>query len=111
MIGTLRWMVKIGRINIAPEVSLLSLHLAYPHEGHLEEALHVMAYLQQKHNSRLIFDPSYPDIGMTSFKECDWREFYGKVAKAIPVDALEPLGKDVDLRMLVDSDHAGNKET
>lgn len=111
LIGVLRWMVEIGRIDIATEVSLLSSHLAYPREGHLEEALHVMAYLRQKHNSRLIFDPSYPDIDMTNFKECDWREFYGEVAEAIPTDAPEPLGKDVDLRMMVDSDHAGDKET
>ncbi len=48
---------------------------------------------------------------MTNFKECNWWEFYGKVAKAIPTDVPEPLGKDVDLRMMVDSDHAGDKET
>ena len=48
---------------------------------------------------------------MTNFKECDWREFYGEVAKAISTDAPEPLGKDVDLRMMVDSNQAGDKET
>ena len=52
-------MVEIGRIDIATEVLLLLSHLAYPREGRLEEALHVMAYLRQKHNSRLIFDPTY----------------------------------------------------
>ena len=58
IIGMMQWMVEIGRIDIATEVSLLSLHLAYPQEGHREAALHVMAYLQAKHNSRLIFDPT-----------------------------------------------------
>jgi len=31
------------------------------------------------------------------------------VQEAIPPNAPPPLGKDVDLRMYVDSDHAGNK--
>jgi len=48
IIGVMRWMVEIGRIDIATEVSLLSSHLAYPREGHLEAALHIMAYLRAK---------------------------------------------------------------
>ena len=60
IIGVMRWMVEIGRIDIAIEVSLLLSHLAYPKQGHLEEALHVMAYLKQKHNSQLVFYPNYP---------------------------------------------------
>ncbi len=51
IIGVMRWMYKIGHINIATEVSLLSLHLAYPREGHLDAALHVMGYLRLKYNS------------------------------------------------------------
>ncbi len=38
-------------------------------------------------------------------------EFYGDVEEAIPVDMPEPLGKDVDIRMMCDSDHAGDKRT
>jgi hypothetical protein len=38
-------------------------------------------------------------------------EFYGNVEEAIPPDMPPPLGKDVDLRMMVDSDHAGEKRT
>jgi hypothetical protein len=33
------------------------------------------------------------------------------VEEAIPPDMPPPLGKDVDLRMMVDSDHAGDKRT
>ena len=104
-------MVELGCLDIATEVSLLSLHLAYPQEGHLEAALHVMAYLKAKHNSRLVFNPTYPDIDQSSFHKYDWNEFYGDVTEALPPDAPEPLGKDVDIRMMVDSDHAGDKKT
>jgi hypothetical protein len=65
-------MVELGHINIATKVSLLSSHLAYPREGHLKAALHVMGNLKQKHNSRLIFDPTYPNIDLSSFPTYDW---------------------------------------
>ena len=95
IIGVLRWMVELGRIDIATEVSMLSSHLAYPREGHLEAALHVMSYLKTKHNSRLVFNPSYPNINEDDFKTCDWKEFYGGVKEAIPHNAPKALGKEV----------------
>jgi hypothetical protein len=38
-------------------------------------------------------------------------EFYGNVEEAIPPDMPPPLGKDVNLCMMVDSDPAGEKRT
>jgi hypothetical protein len=111
LIGVMRWMVEIGRVDIAVEVSMLSSYLTLPREGHLEAALHIMGYLKQKHNSRLIFDPTYPLIDESDFPEHDWTEFYGDVSEAIPHDMPEPLGKEVDIRMMTDSDHAGCKTT
>ena len=111
IIGVMRWMIEIGRVDIATEVSLLSSHLALPREGHLNAALHIMSYLKCHHNSRIVFDPSYPDIDYDSFPACDWKEFYGDVEEAIPDKVPQPLGREVDLRMYVDSDHAGDKST
>ncbi len=51
IIGAMYWMCVIGRMDIATKVSLLSSHLGYPHEGHLDAALHVLGYLQLKYNS------------------------------------------------------------
>jgi hypothetical protein len=111
LIGVMRWMVELGHIDIATEVSMLSSYLACPREDHLEKSLHVMGYLQLKHNLQLIFDPTYPDIELTAFPSFDWTEFYGNVEEAIPPNMPPPLGKDVDLCMMVDSDHAGDKRT
>jgi hypothetical protein len=111
LIGVMRWMVETGRVDIATEISLLSSHLAYPRAGHLEVALHVMGYLKQKHNTRLVFDLTYPTIDMDSFPQYDWTEFYGDVEEAIPSDMPPPLGEDLDIRMMCDSDHAGEKRT
>ncbi len=104
-------MVKLGRVDIATEVSLLSLHLALPHEGHLELALHIMGYLRRKHYTRLVFDPTYPTIDLSLFPEYNWSGFYGDVKEVLPPDMPEPLGKDIDVRMMCDSDHVGEQRT
>jgi hypothetical protein len=107
----MRLMVELGCMDIGTKVSLLSSHLAFPREGHLQVALHIMGYLRLKHNTRLVFDPTYPNINLDSFRKYDWTKFYGDVTEAIPTDMPPPLGKDIDIRMFVDSDHAGEKRT
>jgi hypothetical protein len=111
LIGMLRWMVEIGRVDIITEVSLMSSHMAMPREGHLDSVLHIFGYLKIKYNSRMCFDPTVPYCDEKAFKECDWKEFYGDVEEAIPSNAPEPRGESVHLRMYVDSDHAGEKRT
>ena len=108
-IGIARWMVELGRINIITEVSMLSSHLAMPRQGHLEALLHVMAYMKQHHNARMVFDPRYPKVNEDEFKRCDWTNFYGDVKEPMPLNAPKPLGKPVMLRLMVDSDHAGDQ--
>ncbi|KAL7530454.1 LOW QUALITY PROTEIN: hypothetical protein ACHAXR_003505 [Thalassiosira sp. AJA248-18] len=66
IIGVLGWIVELGRID----------YLSHPREGHLEAAIHVMAYLKQKHNSHLFVDPSYPKIDESTFNNgADWKQF------------------------------------
>jgi hypothetical protein len=104
--------VELGRINIITKVLELSTFLAMPYEGHLEAVFHIFNYLEKQHNSRIVFDPSYPTINMTACKDkCDWKSFYGEAREAIPPNAQTPRGKDVDLQMFVDSNHADDKQT
>ncbi len=111
LIGMLRWMVEIGRVDIITEVSLMSSYMAMPREGHLDAVLHIFGFLKNKYNSRMCFDPTVPYCDERAFKQCDWKEFYGDVVEAIPSNAPEPRGKKVHIRMYVDSDHAGEKRT
>ena len=82
-IGILCWLCEIGRIDILENVSMLASHLALPREGHLEAVYHIYSYLRNKHNARMCFDPTYPEIDMGSFKECDWKTFYRNMKEAI----------------------------
>ena len=111
LIRMLRWMVEIGRVDIITEVSKMASQMASPREGHLDALLHIFGFLRINHNSRMAYDPSYPTIDMDAFKPNDWKSFYGNVEESIPSNAPEPRGKDVDLRLYVDSDHAGEKHT
>ena len=58
VIGILRWVVELGRIDIAFEVSLLSLYQVQPQTGHLIQALHVVKYLDIHSKNELAFDPA-----------------------------------------------------
>jgi hypothetical protein len=88
---------------------MLAAHMAMPREGHLYAVIHGFAYLQGKHNERLIFDHSYPTIHHEKFKkDQNCLPFYGKITKAIPPNATQPWGKPVVLKTFVDLDHAGN---
>ena len=110
-IGILRWMVELGRVDMITEVSKLASQMVLPREGHLECVFHIFAYLNNKHNSRNVFDPTYPEIEESNFPCHDWKSFYGDVREAIPVDAPTPREKEVITCMFVDSDHAGEKKT
>ena len=70
-----------------------------PRQGHLEAALHCMGYLKIRQNSRLMFDPSYPNIDHSNFQECDWKDFYEGAVEVIPPNIPLPEGKEVDLCM------------
>ena len=60
----------------------------------------------------MVFDPTYPDTDiMTKFKECDWKAFYGDAKENVPPNASEPYGKEVDLQLFVDFDHADDQAT
>ena len=111
LIGILRWAVEIGRIDCITEVSVLASYSAMPREGHLDTVFHIFGYLKNKHNSRMIFDPSYPSIDESNFKQCDWKDFYGNVTEAIPPHAPVPRGNEVIMRLYVDSSHADDKQT
>ena len=35
----------------------------------------------------MAFDPTYPVINMSDFKECEWKNFYWKLKESIPPNA------------------------
>jgi hypothetical protein len=111
LIGILRWAVELGRLDILPEVSLMSTYLATPREGHLEQVFHIFGYLKKIPKRRISFDPDYPEIDESRFRRCDGTDFYRDAVETVPPGAPEPMGKPVSLHCFVDANLAGNVVT
>ena len=47
LIGVLRWIVELGRLDIIFEVGLFSRFVAAPRQGHLDQVFHIFAYLKK----------------------------------------------------------------
>ena len=112
LIGVLRWIVELGRVDIDVEVSMMSSCLALPRRGHMDQLFHIFTYLRDRHNTEMVFDPTEPDISENDFPREDWSSsVYNQSKELIPSDAPEPLGVGFIMRAFVDSDHAGNEMT
>ena len=59
----------------------------------------------------MAFDPKYPEINKSSFKDCEWKDLYGDCEEAIIRNDPKSRRKYVNLRLYVDSVHAGEKRT
>ena len=95
LIGVLRWIVELGRIDICLEVSMMLCHLALPREGHLEQVFQIFAYLKKYHNAELVYDPSDPVVNEHEFEQRDWTasEFgHLQGVEVVPPNMLEPQG-------------------
>jgi hypothetical protein len=104
LIGVLRWMVELGRVDIYYEVSVFSQYFAAPRIGHV--------YHLQKHDkSSIILDPTKPYHDRTYFTDQDCTEFYGDVEEELSLKMPEPLGRPVTISTFVDANHAGNMVT
>ncbi len=108
IIGSLRWAVELGRVDILLETAIMSQYLAMPREGHLEQALHIVGYLSSHKKLRIMFDGKYPKVHESWFKKYDWHDFYRDAEEAIPPNAPEPRGNSVSMSCFVDANHAGN---
>ena len=114
LIGILRWIVELGRVDVCLEVSMMSSHMAMPREGHLSEVLHIFSYLRKYHNAEMVFDPSDLDIDESKYERKDWTSSeFGHIEgqEELPKNMPEPNGLGFVLRAKVDADHASDTTT
>jgi hypothetical protein len=114
LIGVLRWIVELGRVDVCLECSMLSSHLALPREGHLYQLFQCFACLKKYHNTEMVYDTSDPVMDESVFESKDWTssEFghlQGK--KELPTNMPEPRGQGFVISAKVDADHASDTVT
>jgi len=94
LIGTLRWAIQLGRVDILTEVSCLSQHLAEPREGHLIVVYKIFKHLNQRLNisrGRIVFNGKSMDIDSATFNDFnreEWMDFYSDAREELPVRML-----------------------
>ena len=111
LIGVLRWMCELGRVDILLETAMMSRFTASPRQGHLVQVLHIFGFLKQNTKASLVFDDREPDYDPGIFVKADWGEYYVDAREAIPPNAPKPRGKPVRTTAWVDADHAGCRLT
>ena len=68
MIGMLRRATELGRTYIIYDVSILSQYQAALSKGHMEDILHIFAFLDRKPKLTLYMDPSLPRLNYSVHK-------------------------------------------
>ena len=118
LIGILRWIVKLGRVDMITEISMLSSCIALPRFGYLLEVFNIFAYLDVHHNTEMVFDSTNLDVDVEQeFPKEDWstsvylNEDGSVPSEIILEDAPTPKGKGMMMTLFVDLDHAGDKVT
>jgi len=109
MIGSLIWLVEMGRLDINCEVSELSSFNANPRYGHFLALLHVFGYLNLTHPARLVLDPTWSEFEGDTVSNATWEEFYPNLKEAFPHNMPEPLGKPVKTKSYCDASWKGDK--
>ena len=82
-----------------------------PREGHLNHILRIFSYLKQHHNSRLVLDPTYPDIYIDLFKHMNSKNFFGVVKKLLPGNVPMVIGKEFIIHAFVGADFVDHSVT
>ena len=112
LIGVLRWIVELNRVDICMETSALASMMTMPREGHLTQVYRMFSFLKSHHNAVMVFDPTPPDLDESAFANEDWNSsYYGECKEEIPTNAPKPRGIGFTIRAFVDSDHAGDTVT
>ena len=93
---------------------MMSSHLAMPRKGHLDQVLHIFAYLRKYDNTELVYDPSDPVVEQGVFERRDWTSSeFGAVRgkEEVPPNMPEPRGLGLVMHAKVDLDHASDMIT
>jgi hypothetical protein len=104
LIGTLQWVVSIGRFDVQTAVMTLSSFRANPRRGHLDRVKCVFGYIEKFKSATIRIRTDVPDLSALPTPPIDWSTtIYGDAKEHIPDDAPPPLGKPVVTISYVDA--------
>ena len=91
-------------------------HLALPRRCHLDEVLHMFAYLNGHTNSEMVYDLIWIEFYRSEFRRKDWSYYiYTKdgcvLSENIPPNMTKTRGKGMFVMVYVESDQDGDTVT
>ena len=112
LIGSLQWLITLGRFDVATAVMTLSRFRAQPREGHLSRAKRVFGYVKKFKEGSIRIRTDIPDYSDLPSPVHSWDySVCGNVKEEIPTDIPEALGKPVVLTSYVDANLYHDKIT
>ncbi len=105
VIGSLNWIITLGRFDVQYATNSLSRFSMAPRVGHLDAILRVMVYLKCFPHGCILIDTSVPPLRHDPCKEVNWQEQYPDAEEELPPTMLEPKGKVVRITVYVHADH------
>ena len=94
LIGSLQWVIQIGRFDVATAVMTMSSFHANPRIGHLERCKRIYGYLYKMKSAVLRIRVDEPDYSSLPNKVFDWEQsVYAGAEEMMAEDYPEPLGK------------------
>jgi hypothetical protein len=103
MIGSLQWIVTIGRFDVHTAVMTMSGFRIAPRIGHLKRLQLIYGYLSKMRFASIRVRTEEPDFSDVPDPGYDWTySMYGKVKEPLPKAAPEPLGRYITLSHYVD---------
>ena len=104
LIGSLQWVIQIGRFDVSTAVMTLSRFRAAPRQGHMDRVKRIFGYLSKMRHGVIRIRTEKPDFSGFPEKVYDWENTCYRGAKEVkPHDAPRPLGKSVVTSHYVDA--------
>ena len=96
LIGSLQWVVQIGRFDVCTAVMTMSRFRAAPRDGHLERVKRIIGYLSKMRFGKIRVLTDEPDFTAFPDQHFEWTNTcYHGAKEVLPHDAPRPLGKRV----------------
>jgi hypothetical protein len=104
MIGSLQWIVTMGRFDIHTAVMTVSRFRIAPRIGHLERLRRIYDYLSKMRFPSIRVRTEEPDYSDVPNHQYDWMyTVYSATKEVLPKDAPKPLAKYITLLHYIDA--------
>ena len=106
MVGSLNWLVTLGRYDIQYTAASLARHMMAPRQGHMDAMRRIFGYLKFNSKIKIVYDTSEPDFSCHKIETFDWFALYGQVKEEMPYGMPVPKGNPVIISGFFDSSHS-----